>query len=100
MALHHYREGTVSEMSIRASFQPDVEIEPHACSPGVLRGVGGWMTLPPANQFPRGTVWVCTCGRRWVSRGLIPGSTRLTAWRPQGWLSRALLWLSRRLGRG
>jgi hypothetical protein len=58
---------------------------PHACNPGwrwkpitdesgilplVPGGVGGYYGIPPTpREFPKGTVWRCTCGQTWVSLG-------------------------------
>lgn len=56
----------------------------HRCNPGVrhetLTEPDDWGGLPAGTtyaipptpwEFPKGTVWECACGRRWVSRGAI-----------------------------
>jgi hypothetical protein len=48
--------------------------------------------FPP--DFPRGTVWECDCGTRWVSRGatdMTDGYTHwvdVVRWRREGWFAR------------
>jgi hypothetical protein len=67
----------------------------HACAPGwrdyyvaEQDGLGfgpGWYSAPPASRdFPKGTVWECSCGRTWVSCGAAaPNSPGFTRWRPE-----------------
>lgn len=53
---------------------------------------------PLAPDFPRGTVWECDCGTRWISRGVITRnyvgalgggfSMDQLEWRREGWFAR------------
>lgn len=77
---------------------------PHRCDPGWrVEAVNDTTLLPFTHHsippdpwdYPRGTVWECDCGRRWVSTGAIadnmPG---VLGWKPEG---RIAAWRRRRL---
>jgi hypothetical protein len=70
---------------------------PHSCWPGwtwkpisegmtdlhIRGGKGGRYGVPPtAQQYPKGTVWACDCGRHWLSTGRDPW-TAGPGWRPE-----------------
>lgn len=66
------------------------ECGPDGSLPGQMMGTPPWEP-----DFPRGTVWECDCGVRWLSRGVVGphrlGNGYLAAdleWEREGWFAR------------
>lgn len=66
----------------------------HTCAPGwewtpVTPGSGipgtHYGTPPTEDSHPRGTVWECDCGTRWISRGVLGWTV---AWEREGRFAR------------
>ena len=67
----------------------------HDCAPGwtwKTRGDGRRYGIPPASwDYPKGTVWECSCGTTWVSKGaIVPASPGFTWWRRQSRIAEAV----------
>lgn len=75
----------------------------HVCRPGCEEHpaapdgpLAGMVTVSPPwpPNFPRGTVWECDCGTRWISRGVVPArlnhgyAAAGLEWEREGWFAR------------
>lgn len=71
--------------------RPGCEVHP-AAPDGPLAGMPT-VSLPFPPDFPRGTVWECDCGTRWISLGVIPREHTgyfmdQLEWKREGWFAR------------
>ena len=65
----------------------------HECHPGwtaraATDGKGRVFDPPSATDYPKGTVWECSCVRTWVSRGRTGTWANIPSWRRESRLAR------------